>query len=169
MDVPFHFLTDKVNPFLSLTHSTLASALSTVFCLVRCIHCMAANSKSRGVALNLGKRVVNQIWTSNPRDPSLPSALTLRRAAHASVYDKNEEDHTPSIVPDNVIPPQSETYWAPHPQTGVFGPPAEQNSAAASESGSPSPTVDGGEGSVLEEKAWFRHSSVEDSEKPHTL
>ncbi|KAB1223429.1 hypothetical protein CJ030_MR2G012426 [Morella rubra] len=39
-------------------------------------HCMATNSQSRVVALNLGKRVVNQIWTSKAYDSTLPCALT---------------------------------------------------------------------------------------------
>lgn len=93
--------------------------------------------------------------------------VLIRRAAHASVYDKNpDEQIQPSIVPDNVIPPQPDKYWAPHPQTGVFGPAAEHSHTAGGEGGS-SP-VDIGEGaSVLEQKAWFRPTSIEDLEKPH--
>ncbi|XP_059446559.1 late embryogenesis abundant protein At5g17165-like [Corylus avellana] len=128
---------------------------------------MAANLKSRGVALSLGKRVVNQIWTSNASAPALSSANTLRRAAHTSVYDKNPDDqHIPNVVPDHVIPPQSETYWEPHPKTGVFGPPADQ--AAAGEHGFQSSTADGAD-SVLEQKAWYRPTGLEDLEKPHAL
>ncbi|KAF3949330.1 hypothetical protein CMV_024786 [Castanea mollissima] len=125
---------------------------------------MAANSNSRGVALSLGKRVVNRIRTSNSttRDPPL---TTLRRAPHTSAYDKNPEDHTPlNVVPDNVIPPHSDKYWEPHPQTGVFGPPAGQASTAGGDR-----TANGGEDSVLEQKAWFRPSGLEDLEKPHSL
>lgn len=75
------------------------------------------------------------------------------------------------MVPDHLIPPQPETYWAPHPQTGVFGPSAEHTLTAAGEHGSHSEAVNGGggEGSVLKEKAWFRHTDVEDLEKPHAL
>ncbi|CAI9772063.1 unnamed protein product [Fraxinus pennsylvanica] len=52
----------------------------------------------------------------------LPS-LCLRRGVHVSVYDKNIEEHVHStVVPDYLILPQSDKYWAPHPQTGVFGP-----------------------------------------------
>lgn len=88
---------------------------------------------------------------------------------HTSVYDKNPEDHTPTVVPDHLIPPQPETYWTPHPQTGIFGPSAKHTSTTAGDRGFYSSTVDGGEGSVLEEKAWFRHTGVEDLEKPHAL
>lgn len=89
----------------------------------------------------------------------------FRRAAHTSAYDKNPEDHTPlNVVPDNVIPPHSDKYWAPHPQTGVFGPPAGQASTAGGDR-----TANGGEDSVLEQKAWFRPSGLEDLEKPHSL
>ncbi|KAG7035568.1 Late embryogenesis abundant protein, partial [Cucurbita argyrosperma subsp. argyrosperma] len=59
----------------------------------------------------------------------------------------------------------SEDYWAPHPQTGVFGPPTTQHNPV------PSDTSGGGakEGSVLELKVWFRHVELEDPEKPHSL
>ncbi|KAG5061600.1 hypothetical protein JHK87_002629 [Glycine soja] len=129
---------------------------------------MAANSSSRGITA-LGKRVANQIWTSNP--PSAP--LTSRRGAIAaaysssggSVYDKNPDDQIHSgPVPDDVIQAtQSGKYWAPHPQTGVFGPPGGAGDEAASAPTSTS-TSD-----ALEEKAWFRPTSLEDFEKPHTL
>ena len=72
------------------------------------------------------------------------------------------------MVPDYVIQAaHSDKYWAPHPQTGVFGPPTEnlnfQPSSAAS-------TVNAATAaSVLEEKAWFRPTSLEDLEKPHHL
>ncbi|XP_068316567.1 late embryogenesis abundant protein At5g17165-like [Pyrus communis] len=124
---------------------------------------MAANSSSRGIA-SLGKRLINEI---RARDSAQLSALTLRRAAHTSTYDKNPEEQTQaSFVPDDVIPPQPDKYWAPHPDTGVFGPEAEHTSSAGREDGS-SPG-DGGEGSsVLEQKAWFRPTSIEDLEKPH--
>lgn len=124
---------------------------------------MAANSSSRGI-VSLGKRVVNEI---RARDSTQLSALTLRRAAHASVYDKNpDEQSQPSIVPDNVIPPQPDKYWAPHPQTGVFGPAAEHSHTAGGKDGS-SPADIGEGASVLEQKAWFRPTSIEDLEKPH--
>ncbi|THG04645.1 hypothetical protein TEA_004774 [Camellia sinensis var. sinensis] len=82
------------------------------------------------------------------------------RAVHGSVYDKNlDEQVHPTVVPDDVIKPQSDKYWAPHPQTGVFGPATEQNRAAGFHS-----TVNGGEDSVLEQKAFFR--PLEDLDKP---
>lgn len=93
-------------------------------------------------------------------------AFGHRRAAHTSVYDKNPDDHHPTVVPDYVIPPESETYWAPHPQTGVFGPPAEHTTTAG-ERGFHSSAADVGQDSVLEQQAWFRHTGLEDLEKPH--
>ncbi|XP_039034129.1 uncharacterized protein LOC120170222 isoform X1 [Hibiscus syriacus] len=87
------------------------------------------------------------------------------RCAHSSAYDKNLDDQVhATVVPDDVIQPQSDKYWAPNPQTGVFGPAAEQlNASVGGEQGINS----GGENSVLEEKAWFRPTSIEDLEKPH--
>ncbi|RVW41702.1 Late embryogenesis abundant protein [Vitis vinifera] len=131
---------------------------------------MAANPKSRELA-SLGKRVVSQIWSSSSRDPALP-AVAFSRSAHFSIYDKNPDDQLPlGVVPDELIQPQSDKYWAPHPQTGVFGPAAEQNAATAGagsrDGGFFSSPVNGGGESVLEEKAWFRPTSLEDLEKPH--
>ncbi|GAY35286.1 hypothetical protein CUMW_278260 [Citrus unshiu] len=77
---------------------------------------MAANSKSTREIATLGKRLANHIFK---RDPS----ATARRFGHTSAYDKNvDEQVRPSVVPDDVIEPQSEKYWEPNPQTGVFGP-----------------------------------------------
>ena len=77
---------------------------------------------------------------------------------HVSQYDKNMDDQVrPTVVPDDVVQPESEKYWAPHPQTGVFGPEAENKLSAASPENC-------GEGSVLEEKAFFR--PLEDLDKP---
>ncbi|KAL7213929.1 hypothetical protein ACSBR1_026369 [Camellia fascicularis] len=126
---------------------------------------MAANSQSRGL-VDFGKRFVNQIRAGSSRDPFQHPSHSLRRAVHGSVYDKNLDELVhPTVVPDDVIKPQSDKYWAPHPQTGVFGPatkqgPAtEQNPAAGFHS-----TVNGGEDSVLEQKAFFR--PLEDLDKP---
>lgn len=78
------------------------------------------------------------------------------------MYDKNpDEQARPSIVPDEVIQPQPDKYWAPHPQTGVFGPVTDHPTAAAAKA------ANGGSYAVEEEKAWFRPTSLEDSEKPH--
>lgn len=94
--------------------------------------------------------------------------IYICRSAHASAYDKNQEDHGhPTVVPDDVIQPQSDKYWAPHPQTGVFGPASELNSSAGGEQGSHS--SDNGVDSILEEKAWFRPTNIEDLEKPHPV
>ncbi|XP_028801291.1 late embryogenesis abundant protein At5g17165 [Neltuma alba] len=122
---------------------------------------MAANSNSRGVA-SVGKRLVNQIWRAN----------TSRRAAYSSLYEKNlDELVRPSAVPDDVIETaQSDKYWAPHPQTGVFGPATEQSGPPSATNGgdrSFHSAADAGGGSVMEEKAWFRPVSLEDSEKPN--
>ncbi|XP_021900221.1 late embryogenesis abundant protein At5g17165-like isoform X2 [Carica papaya] len=130
---------------------------------------MAANLKSLPGIGSLGKRVVNQIWTANSPDSThffTLSAITsfTIRSAHSSVYDKNLDDQVhSSVVPDDVIPPQSDKYWAPDPQTGVFGPASDHKAAAANSS-----SAKGSQGSVLEEKAWFRPTSLEDTEKPHS-
>ncbi|KAL6008255.1 hypothetical protein ACLOJK_033761 [Asimina triloba] len=84
--------------------------------------------------------------------------------SHLSAYDKNPDEAVhPAVVPDDVIQPpgSSDKYWAPHPDTGVFGP-SEQNSAVPAASGRPAPAA--ANGSVLEEKAWFR--PLEDVDKP---
>ena len=92
--------------------------------------------------------------------------IICRRLLHGSVYDKNIDDHVrPVVVPDELIQPQSEKYWAPNPNTGVFGPDAEQNAAArAMGRGFYMSPSDGGTESVLEQKAFFR--PLEDLEKP---
>ncbi|GLT27144.1 hypothetical protein SLA2020_021690 [Shorea laevis] len=121
---------------------------------------MAANWKSGG---GIAKRLCQHI---SSRDP-IPIPFITRRTAHASTYDKNLDDQVrPTVVPDEVIQPQSEKYWAPHPQTGVFGPATEQNTCVGVEHGFHFPPAKG-EDSVLEEKAWFRPTSLEDLEKPH--
>ncbi|XVE62228.1 hypothetical protein DITRI_Ditri06bG0101100 [Diplodiscus trichospermus] len=125
---------------------------------------MAANWKSGGGIASLGKRLLNRTATPSPA----PAAFTIR-SAHASAYDKNLDDQVhPTVVPDDVIQPQSDKYWAPHPQTGVFGPATELNASAAGEQGLRSSLANGGENSVLEEKAWFRPTNIEDLEKPHS-
>ncbi|GMI78897.1 hypothetical protein like AT3G03150 [Hibiscus trionum] len=123
---------------------------------------MAANFKSGGGIASLGKRLLNR--TATPTPPPAVAAVAVR-SAHSTAYDKNLDDQVhATVVPDDVIQPQSDKYWAPNPQTGVFGPAAEQlNASAGGEQGIPS----GGENSVLEEKAWFRPTSIEDLEKPH--
>lgn len=89
-------------------------------------------------------------------------------SAHASVYDKNPDEQVgPTVVPDEVIQPESDKYWAPHPQTGVFGPDAKHN---VNVDGPPSKTTNAGEeeDSVLGQKAFFRPTSIEDLQKPDT-
>ncbi|XP_061946233.1 late embryogenesis abundant protein At5g17165-like isoform X2 [Populus nigra] len=127
---------------------------------------MAANFKNTGI---LGKRVVNQIWTPNSTRSFSVSNTPSLRGAHTSVYDKNLDDELrPNVVPDDVIKPQSDKYWAPHPRTGVFGPATEQHLSEIS-GGDSASAGDGGQDPVLEEKAWFRPTSLEDLEKPHRL
>ncbi|KAK3042782.1 hypothetical protein RJ639_001055 [Escallonia herrerae] len=120
---------------------------------------MAASSQTRGIAI-LGQRFVGQI-----RGGAAPvAALSQRRSVHVSVYDKNPDEHVrPAVVPDELVEPKSDKYWAPHPQTGVFGPASEDNQAMGGECAfhtSASPAED----SVLEQKAFFR--PLEDLEKP---
>ncbi|KAK4285015.1 hypothetical protein QN277_001766 [Acacia crassicarpa] len=124
---------------------------------------MAANSSSRGIA-SIGKRFVSQIWLAN---------TSSRRATYSSSYEKNLDDQvSPSAVPDDVIQAaQSDKYWAPHPQTGVFGPASEQAGASSATNGNGGDrsfhsAADAGVETVMEEKAWFRPVSLEDSEKP---
>nr|DAD19320.1 TPA_asm: hypothetical protein HUJ06_020783 [Nelumbo nucifera] len=96
------------------------------------------------------------------------NGCACRRGAHFSVYDKNVDDQVlPSVVPDDVIQPQSEKYWAPHPQTGVFGPATEGKGGAGGERGGLHSPPANGESSVLEQKAWFR--PLEDVEKPQQI
>ncbi|XP_031255482.1 late embryogenesis abundant protein At5g17165 [Pistacia vera] len=126
---------------------------------------MAANSKSTREIANLGKRVVNHFFTRDPAHSAVTRAS--RRAAHNSAYDKNIDDQVrPAIVPDDVIQPLSDKYWAPHPQTGVFGPAVENRPGAGGEREYYSSPANGSGESVLEEKAWFRPTSLEDLEKP---
>ncbi|CAH9058624.1 unnamed protein product [Cuscuta epithymum] len=119
---------------------------------------MAANLQSRGVA-SLGKLFRGKITSTNRTGSS---ASLSRRAVHASAYDKNIEEHAqPSAVPDEIIEAQSDKYWAPHPQTGVFGPDTVNTTsggAAAAGEGFAPPD------SVLEQKAFFR--PLEGLEKP---
>lgn len=112
--------------------------------------------------MGFGKRFLNQVRTGTIADPShSPPSLPIRRGVHVSMYDKNvDEQVRPTVVPDEVIEPQSDKYWAPHPQTGVFGPDTGNNPAPGGESSA----VNGGEESVLEQKAFFR--PLEDLEKP---
>ncbi|KAI9082988.1 hypothetical protein K1719_035131 [Acacia pycnantha] len=135
---------------------------------------MAANSKCRGIT-KLGKRVAGQIWTHNSplaahSLPSSASALPSRRAAYSSLYEKNFDDQVcPTVVPDHVIQSvHSDKYWAPHPQTGVFWPPTENHNFQPASSAASAANA-GTAASVLEVKAWFRQTSLEDLEKPHHL
>ncbi|XP_072962717.1 late embryogenesis abundant protein At5g17165-like [Typha angustifolia] len=120
---------------------------------------MASNSKGGAIAGSFGKRFVNRVWSSSYRF----STLTSRGVVQVSSYDKNVDEHVrPSVVPDEVINGQSDKYWAPHPNTGVFGPaePAIGSTAAAGDHGA----ARNKGSSVLDQKVWFR--PLEDVEKP---
>ncbi|KAL2527634.1 hypothetical protein Adt_12699 [Abeliophyllum distichum] len=122
---------------------------------------MAANSQRLGLT-SFGKRFLSHICS---RDSGFIPSLSLRRGVHVSAYDKNPEEHVHStVVPDYLILPQSDKYWAPHPQTGVFGPATDHNPAAGGERGFHSLSMSANGDSVLEQKAFFRH--LEDLEKP---
>ncbi|XP_058103916.1 late embryogenesis abundant protein At5g17165-like [Magnolia sinica] len=122
---------------------------------------MAANLQRRGFA-SFGKRFVKGNWIGSSRDPSSPVSA-VKRGVHFSVYDKNVDDQVrPTVVPDDVIDPPSDKYWAPHPQTGVFGPP-ELNGCSGGGRYSPLPIP--ANGSVLEQQAWFR--TVDGVDKDH--
>ncbi|KQJ84359.1 late embryogenesis abundant protein At5g17165 isoform X1 [Brachypodium distachyon] len=114
-----------------------------------------ANSKGRAIAGNF----VARILAGKAASPS--------RAVHASAYDKNvEEQVRPAFVPDDVIGGAAgspDKYWGPHPTTGVFGPAAVDPKLAAA-AGAPATAANGGGGSVLDQKVWFR--PLEDVEKP---
>ncbi|KAK4740663.1 hypothetical protein SAY87_024251 [Trapa incisa] len=128
---------------------------------------MAACLRSRGIG-GVTKRVVSQIWSARSPDSLSASALIFSRtcSAHASVYDKNPDEHVrPAVVPDEVIQPESHKYWAPHPKTGVFGPTSGLNQNVDGLSSKTTDPAVGEEGSVLEQKAWFRPTSIEDSQK----
>jgi len=87
---------------------------------------------------------------------------------HGSEYDKNIDDQMCStVVPDDMITPLSEKYWAPNPNTGVFGPPsaATTDGNGSGETGFHTSPLNGGSSeSVLEQKAFFR--PVEDLDLP---
>ncbi|EOA31723.1 hypothetical protein CARUB_v10014932mg [Capsella rubella] len=103
------------------------------------------------------KHIVNT--RASPR--ATVSALFSPRSGHSSAYDKNVEDELhASAVPDEVIKPDSDQYWSPHPQTGVFGPSTADHSSASEGAARQ-------DSAVLEETAWFRPTSLEDSDKTH--
>ncbi|CAH9110054.1 unnamed protein product [Cuscuta europaea] len=119
---------------------------------------MAANLQRRGIA-SLYKRLHSCCGggTITPYAAFFPA----RRAVHVSMYDKNMEEHVqqhPTTVPDE----SSNSWWAPHPQTGVFGPSTHHNNHVAAPGGGD--FHPGAGQSVLELQAFFR--PLEDLEKP---
>ncbi|XP_055830828.1 late embryogenesis abundant protein At5g17165-like [Solanum dulcamara] len=120
---------------------------------------MATNLQKGGV-VSLAKRFVNHISYSSARNSANSSrGLSGRRAVHMSVYEKNPEEYVSLRVPDEIVETESDEYWTPHPQTGVFGP-GTNHIINYGEYGSHFSTVD----SVLEQKTFFR--DLEDLEKP---
>ncbi|CAH2055229.1 unnamed protein product [Thlaspi arvense] len=122
---------------------------------------MATKSKSFQLITGLRKHLVDANFPrASPRATVSASTLLASRNGHSSAYDKNVEDELhASAVPDDVIKPDSDQYWSPHPQTGVFGPSTAEHSPAAEAARQDS--------AVLEETAWFRPISLEDSDKTH--
>ncbi|CAH8358683.1 unnamed protein product [Eruca vesicaria subsp. sativa] len=126
---------------------------------------MAAKSKSLQV---IGKHVVNSLrscaFARAVASDLSASRVLLNRNGHTSAYDKNvEEELQSSKVPDELIKPEvdSDKYWSPHPQTGVFGPSSSSNTDTTEENRSSQ------DDSVMDEKAWFRPTSLEDLDKTH--
>ncbi|KAJ6846417.1 seed specific protein Bn15D1B [Iris pallida] len=114
-------------------------------------------NKGRPIAASFGKRVATRICSSKN-----PNPITRGVAHYSSSYDKNVEEHVrPAVVPDHVI--DAEKYWAPNPQTGVFGPAAEGGGAHLGPARGPS-VAGSVPGSVLDQTAWFR--PLEDVQKP---
>lgn len=96
--------------------------------------------------------------------------LPTYRSRHFSVipYYKNVDDGLrPSLVPDDVVEQHIDKFWAPHPQTGVFGPSKEiggENQTQPPPSNLDTDADHSVDGSVLDQKAWFR--PLEDVDKP---
>ncbi|CAH9140804.1 unnamed protein product [Cuscuta epithymum] len=121
---------------------------------------MAANLQRRGIA-----SLYKSLQSCGGGTITPYAAFFPARAVHVSMYDKNMEEHVqhPTTVPDEVIrtPECSNYWWAPHPETGVFGPSTDHNNRVAAAGGDIHP---GADQSVLELKAFFR--PLEDLEKP---
>ncbi|CAN4099180.1 unnamed protein product [Withania somnifera] len=107
--------------------------------------------------LSLGKRFMNHISYLSARNSfNSSSGLSGRRAVQISVYDKNPEEYFSES--DEIVKVQSDKYWTPHPQTGIFGPATEH--IICDKHDFHFSTVD----SVLEQQTFFR--DIEDLEKP---
>ncbi|KAG2300328.1 hypothetical protein Bca4012_011906 [Brassica carinata] len=119
---------------------------------------MAAKSKSLQV---IRKHLVRGVCSwAFPR--AVASDISASRNGHTSAYDKNvEEELQSSKVPDELIKPDSDKYWSPHPRTGVFGPSSSSTTDTTEEKRGSQ------EDSGIEEKAWFRPTSLEDLDKTH--
>ncbi|ESQ51368.1 hypothetical protein EUTSA_v10017419mg [Eutrema salsugineum] len=86
------------------------------------------------------------------------------RNGHTWTYSKNvEEELQSSKVPDELIKSDSNKYWSPHPQTGVFGP---SSSSSITDTNDKNRSQD--QDSVMDVKAWFRATSLEDLDKTYS-
>ncbi|KAJ4773496.1 Hydrogen peroxide induced protein 1 [Rhynchospora pubera] len=112
-----------------------------------------------------GKRLIGLIPSNTAQGSVLPATFSsLRKGVHTTTYDKNIDEAVvqPAVVPDHVIGDQPESYWGPHPHTGVFGP-AGRFTRTTLTAGARKAANDP---SVLDQTAWFRH--VEGVDKPTT-
>ncbi|KAL3651226.1 hypothetical protein CASFOL_004228 [Castilleja foliolosa] len=117
---------------------------------------MAAKLQQGSRLASFGNRLIGQIRAPNP---VATHPLSLSRAVHVSVYDKDPDEHVhPTVVPDYLIQPLPEIYWAPHPETGVFSPTSNHKLASSGEKSN------AGTNSSLEQIAFFR--PLEDLDKP---
>ncbi|KAJ3689511.1 hypothetical protein LUZ61_018675 [Rhynchospora tenuis] len=110
-----------------------------------------------------GKRLISLIPSNTAQGSVLPATFSsLRKGVHTATYDKNIDEAVvqPPVVPDHVIGDQPETYWGPHPHTGVFGP-AGRYTRTTPTAGAQKTVNDS---SVLDQTAWFR--PVEGVDKP---
>jgi Late embryogenesis abundant protein len=69
------------------------------------------------------------------------------------------------VLPDEVIESETENFWAPDPETGVFTPAEESEiDVSNSPSGPPPPTGNGT--AILDQKVWVREGELEEVERP---
>ncbi|TXG75052.1 hypothetical protein ES332_1Z020300v1 [Gossypium tomentosum] len=124
---------------------------------------MAANLKSGGGIASLGKRLLNRTST---RTPSLfISTSSPTRSPHASAYDKNLDDQVhATVVPDDVIQPQSDSTGLLTRGQGYLVLLRSNLTHLRVGAGHPFQCAN----SVLEEKAWFRPTSIE-TWRSHTI
>ncbi|XP_072968981.1 uncharacterized protein [Typha angustifolia] len=91
--------------------------------------------------------------------------------AHVAQNSKNVEEYqeeaVATVLPDEMIEGESESFWVPDPETGVFVPAEEGDiDVHGSLPIPPHTTGDGGSSSVLEQTVWVRELEVEEFERP---